>query len=453
MNHRNWAVLCFCAVFTCVVSLGMAVETRVILGNGSPPTKDWVDGDVLITDPNYSEVKPSITSSPNGDLFAAVEDLNTSFIRVYSSSNGGKTWSRFLSFVSGGESRNPSIAYGEHSSGDKRLYVAYESVVTADDTRRVMVFRFKPDGSDWTATTIDGPFIMNGAADQVYPRIKSDWVTFGDEYFLYLTYAKYAIDYYPVFFSRTIDRGVTWTDPTNVTGGSENTAWATRPDIAFGTSGLFIAFVKPGWDGAAWMDQIWVTESNNYGGAFSTPIQVTATSRYSIRPAVAAARGSTSIVVAFTEDFGDLDIRYATSTDGGSNWVYQGGLPGFTLDHETAADLAVSDSGGVFHLAYHHELVAGGENQVWHSSTSIAAPTAWTSPEVINEGNSASGIGLYPRPSVTTNPIMPVAEEAAISWTDFRGTFYDAYFDSAGRPIFTDGFESGDTTAWSSTTP
>jgi len=454
MSHRAVFVGIFFIVIFSSTGLCLAGGDRVILGDPSAVTKEWLVGDVLVTDPIRSEVKPSMTAAPNGDLYVAVEDQGSAFIRVYRSTNGGHSWNLIISVSSNDEARNPSIAYGEHTNGEKWIYVAYEAVTTADDTRSVMVFRLASDVGAWDWTTVAGPFIMAGAADEVHPQITTDWSTFGDSYYMYLTWAAWAIDYYPVFSSRTTDRGVTWLASLNVTGGSENTAWATRPEIAFGSSGLFIAFVKPGWNGASWTNQIWVTESNNFGAAFSTPIQVTDTASNKFHPAVAAAYDVSSIVVAYTGDLGDLDVRFVTSTDGGANWGGGGSFNGWTLNEESAVDLAVSNSGGQFHAAYHHELTAGGDNQTWYSSMSTASPTTWSAPQVINDGNSASGLGFYPRPTITVNPAMPAAEEAAVAWADFRGGGnYEVYFDSAGLAIFSDDFESGDTTRWSATIP
>lgn len=426
-------------------------ETRVMLGEPSAATKDWMPGDVPVTDGRDS-VKPAITSAPNGDLYLAAEELGSGWFYVYQSTNGGHTWEWLVGFRSNDESRNPSIAYGEHSNGEKWVYVAYESVVTADDTRRVRVFRFNPVTIAWDDVVVDGPFIMSRLSDEVHPQIITDFVDWGDGYYPYVTYSKFEIDHYPVFSSRSTDRGVSWSTPLNVTGGSENTSWATRPAIAYGLSGLFITFVKPAWNGYALSNQIWVTKSSDYGGTFATPVQYTA-SPNNVRPAIAAAHGTNSIVVAFTQDWGagsDKDVFYFSSTDGGTNWSPLHSLP-WTIDDESSVDLAVSNSGGYFHAAYKHQDFAGPPyiDEIWYVSASVAAPTVWSSAVVVNEGNTASA--TYPRPTITVNPANPVEEEAAIAWTDYRAPY--VYFDSAGLPLFADGFESGDTTLWSSTVP
>ncbi len=375
----------------------------------------------------------------------------STFINLYRSTDGGQTWGWVIGFVTDDDSRNPSIAYGQHTSGEKWVYVAYEAARTADDTRQVMVFRYDSFGGTWDWSTIDGPFIMNGTDDQVHPQITTDFADFGDSYYLYVTYAVFAIDYYPVFSSRSTNRGVGWSTPLNVTDGSGTTAWAARPEIAYGSSGLFITFVKPGWNGVSNSNQIWVTKSSNFGSSFMTPVQLTTSTSNVFHPSVVAAYGSHSVVVAYTLDWGsDLDVVYTSSTDGGTTWDPGVRSLPWTYDHESSVDLTVSNWGGNFHAAYQHEATGGGSNRIWYTSASTATPTAWSSAQQINEGDTASGLCCYPRPTITVIPGKPPGAEAAIAWTDFRGLYYDVYFES---PIFSDGFESGNTSAWSSTVP
>lgn len=453
MSRRVHFACVFIIVFFCSTSLCSADEERSMLMEPSPEAaKNWAPGNTLVTDPAVHEAKPSMTSAPNGDLYVAVEETASEWISLYRSTNGGDTWSALGAFASGDDTRNPAIAYGEHSNGEKWLYVAYEQVTTATGNRFVRVFRMSLVGSPPTFTTVDGPFIMASAGDEVHPQITTDFPTYGDLHYVYLTYAKFAIDYYPVYSARTTDRGATWSTPLNVTGGSENTGWAARPDIAYGTSGLFIAFVKPGWDGSAFGNQIWVTKSTNFGSSYSTPIQITTFSQDVWHPSVAAAYGNDSVVVAFTYDYGvDTDVFYTYSTNGGSSWSSPSTYPSWTFDHESHVDLEASTrNGGYFHAAYHHELVAGGSNATWYSQANTTAPGTWSSALQINEAATVSGLGFYPKPTVAVMPGVPIAAEAAIAWSDYSG-FYDAYFDTVA--LFADGFASGDTSVWSSTVP
>lgn len=427
----------------CVISVGFLCSSGPYLA-----------GDVLVTEVEKNQVKPSMTSAPNGDLYVAVEDLSAGGIRMYRSTNGGQTWEWFSAIGAGSTNiyRNPSIAYGEHSSGEKWIYLAFEYTWTINDTREVSVLRFDLLGrgfTDWIV--VDGPLNMNGSDDHVHPQVITDYVDWGDSYYVYLTYAKYGFDYYPVFFSRSTDRGLNWSAPSEVTGASENSGWPTRPEIAFGkAAGLFVTFVKPGSNGSTNSNQIWVTNSTDFGANFLAPVQVTSDSNNVFHPAIAVAKNIDTVAVAYTINWGtDMDVRVHVSTDGGAGWNL--GLIPWTLDHESSVDLAVSESDGNFHAAYVQEPIGGGSGFVRYSQATTAAPNVWSPTAQINQGDRASTFSFYPRPTIAVMPNLPSSGEAAIAWTDWRGSFNNIYFGTVA--IFTDGFESGDTSVWSSSVP
>ncbi|MFH1998293.1 MAG: sialidase family protein [Planctomycetota bacterium] len=379
-------------------------------------------GDVLITDPAIGMVKPSMIHTPDGVLYAAVEVQSNNNIRIYRSTDGGATWT-FIYWTGGGDDlRNPSVAYGENASGEV-LYVGFE--VLSGTQHGVNVLHLDVNTLSAYNTYVVWGFTMPGS-EQVYPKICTDSL-FYNTYYIYVTYAVSAIDYYPVMFSRSTDHGVTYTVPANITGGAENSSWPTRPDITFGTSGLFVAFEKKGWNGSTWSTQPWVTESNNYGSSFSVPVQLAASTLLGYHPAVAAAPDDSSIVVAYTKEFTtDLDIYYAYSIDGGSNWTTENFFP-WTYDDEKAIDLCTSDSNGRFHAAYYQDF-----NNVVYTYANCSSPSSWAAGTVVNDTQSASN--TYPWPSVCVNPTLPLADEGCIAWTDFRGVNYGAYFDKAPIP-------------------
>ncbi len=82
MNRRVVFVCFLCVVFFCSTGLCLAGENRVLLEEPSPGAENWIASKVLVTNPTINEVKPSMTSAPNGDLFVAVEDLDSIFINV-----------------------------------------------------------------------------------------------------------------------------------------------------------------------------------------------------------------------------------------------------------------------------------------------------------------------------------------------------------------------------------
>lgn len=480
MRHRSLMAACF-VVSVVLAATGFAAETE-LEGVGSPTLKadlpelvtiwtdgtdfegvraepivreglKWATGDILVTDPADNVARPSIASDPSGELFVVVEDQDSQNLQIYRSSDSGNTWTHFRNFGTSPESRNPSMTYTEDLTGERWLMVAYE-VATSDAERRVRCYKVDPDLVNPSVfVTIEDGITWLNASEELHPQITSDNVQYSSSYYVYVTYAVPSIDYYPVFFSRSTDRGVNWATPTNITGGSENTGVPTSPEIAYGGSGLYVAFTKPGWDGSGWTSQVWVTQSTDYGSAWSAPLQLTSNSTIGrSNPAVAAAYPDDEVVVAFNAIYsGDTDVSSVASTDGGVNWTAAAPMP-YSLDDEGFVDLVASrTSPGRFHAAYLHE------NDIWYTSASTTDPITWSSAVTVNTGSYASGTTFHPRPSITVNSTLAVADEAAITWSDWRASplAYEVYFNGpvASGSLFEDDFETNDTSAWDLTVP
>jgi len=400
-------------------------ETRMILGDLSSGTDSrWLD-DILVQDTDYDEIEPALHKAPDGTLFIAVEQYGTTFdgwVRVYRSTDDGQTWSWLVSFTHGEEARNPSITYAERTSGEKWVFLTFE-VTMSDSTKRIRVIRFDPDTpSTWDSVEAAS---FTYTPEDVYPRICTDNLVY-DLYYVYLTYTVNAIDYFPVMFTRSLDYGLTFTIPTNITGGAENSQFVTRPDITYGTAGLFVAFEKLGWTGTTWETQVWMTRSTNYGSTWDSAIQLTTSDDGAWHPSIAAAVGVSTVMVAFTySDGSQTDIRDAYSTDGGDSFSAVGWLP-WNMDDEKSVALTVSDSNGRYHAAFWRDY------DIRYTSTDTASPGTWLGTTLVNDYNWASS--AFSRPAICVNPTAPATEECRVAWTDFRDGYYHIYFDNQRPP-------------------
>ncbi len=420
----------------------------------------WATADSLVTDPTRPEAKPSIASAPNGELYAAVETLSDNLVRIYRSLDGGESWSFFIGVSTGGvDCRNPALAYVENS-GDRWVILVYE-VVFSDILRGLNSIHVNADNtSDWAAAWIDDSIPWIGATRELHPQITTDFPDFSSSVYYYVTYATPSIDYYPVFFSRSTDQGATWSAPLNITGGSENTAFESRPEIAYSAhrNDVYVAFTKPGWTGSEWAPQIWVTNNTLSGGSsyWQTPVQVSTSSFDEMNPSVAAAWDSNTVMVAWTRVWSaDNDVYYSYSTDGGAVWSSGNALPSWTFDDEDSVDLAASQAAsGRFHAAYRHEDPAMAGSDIWYSWANVSSPGSWSSALDVDEGSVTSGLSFYPRPAICVDLSQAPADEAALLWTTYTPG-YRVFFDSAMSTdlIFSDGFESGNVSAWSSSVP
>ena len=425
-----------------------------------PTHLKWLGSDALVTNPAIDQVEPSIAAAPDGRLFAAVDEAGNGRILIYQSTDTGTTWSWLTSFVHGSLTRNPSLVYAENGS-QKWLVVAYELVISSAE-RSLYAVRIDPDDTTnylWSDIHINIPWA--NASTELHPQITTDFPDFTSGIYFYVTYALPSIDYYPVYFARSTDQGVTWSTPENITGGSENTAFESKPEIAYcaNNKDLYVAFNKPGWTGSTWTQQIWVTSSGSFGatGSWGTPVQVTSSSRIDYHPSIAAAWDADTVVVGFTSEYGaaDNDVQTSYSTDGGTTWSSPISMPGWTFDREDNLDLAASHrAGGRFHVAYRKDEPDPDGGHVWYSWAGFATPIVWSSPVDVDDGSQVSGHDFYPRPGIGVNPALPPAYEAAIGWTKYGGPSYDVYFDGPGASlIFADDFESSNLSAWSLSAP
>jgi len=379
----------------------------------------WL-GDILVGDPTFDEIEPSMCKAPDGTLFIAVEqygDMYDGWVRIYRSDNGGSTWYSWTGYSAGDEARNPSITYAERASGEKWVHLAAE--VTAGANKWVIHIRVNPDdNAEWDYVYPASG--ISGTAD-IKPRITTDNLNY-DFYYVYITYAIYGIDYYPVYFTRSTDFGVTFSTPANITGGSESSSFVARPDIAYGNAGLFVAFEKPGWQGSSWETEVWATRSTNFGDSWDTPVQLTTAEDGAWHPSVAAAVDVSTVMVAYTRYFASqTDIYCVYSTDGGDSYSGESPLPR-TFDNEKSVALSVSDSGGRYHAAFWRNY------DIEYTYTDATSPLPWASETLVNEANWASG--SYSLPAICVNPTKPLAQEACVAWTDYRGSYYDVYFDA-----------------------
>jgi hypothetical protein len=394
--------------------------------------------DVLITNPALpEEMSPSIVSTPDGTLYVAVSnrDFGTDFgknngISVFRSTNGGSSWS--LRFDIYNDSRNlhyPAITYGENSEG-KFIYVAYGSPAATNHS--VKVCRIDTVNSVARFIVVESGIYMGPNNYPISPSICTDNIEYPENYYVYVTYAKYASDHYKIMFSRSLDRGLTYSTPKDITGLAKNSSHASHPDIAYGDSGLFVAFEKMGDTLVGWITKPWVTKSTDWGSNFDTPVQINYSSYVADYPSIAVAHDSSSVVVAYTQqvpDASNKDVAASYSTNSGDRWYY------VTLENnpdsdEYSIDLAVSHSSGRFHAVF-KSVQSNYINNDWihinnviYTFADVDTPGSWSSGIIVND----SGDGSFP--TVCVNPTQPLDKETVnIAWVDHRGTGYAVYFD------------------------
>jgi hypothetical protein len=190
-----------------------------------------------------------------------------------------------------------------------------------------------------------------------------------------------SLGYWAAFFSRSIDGGLTFSNPQNLSndvGGSPNMAvdaagtiyvvWTAATREAFLTrSSDGINFSPPmkisdnmgalsialgpngsiylGWDDGSPYRNVFFSRSNDGGGTFSSPVLLSTVLPFGSTPLIAV-DSSDNIDVAWQDDFGgDTHIWFSRSSDGGATFSESSEVPG-TIDSRSLG-MALDSSGDI----------------------------------------------------------------------------------------------------------
>jgi len=219
--------------------------------------------DALVSNyiPHMDSRTPSMDSAPTGDLYVAMQ-RGGYCIDIYKSTDGGETWNCSVDILMMG--LHKSLSYICPRIGNW-VFTTFERGEELQE-RAVEIYRFVPSNPNNHYRTTIASGIYMPAGVRIQPEICTDTPYYDTNYYVYVTYSIEGLTYYPVYFSRSLDKGQTWIPPVEVTGYvGMSSGWQTQPDIAYGPSGLYIAFEKMGWNGSSWTNQIWVTKSTNWG--------------------------------------------------------------------------------------------------------------------------------------------------------------------------------------------
>ena len=237
-----------------------------------------------------------------------------------------------------------------------------------------MIFRRSSDGG---ATWAPDQFMPVTKKKQNDPQIEV-----ATDHSLYVVW----IDGYDpgIRFTRSTNRGATWSSPLLFTGRKKTPAWSDKPVLAISKNGqhVYIGFNA---------SDAWVTASHNFGASFGPNVKTSNDTRYWFHTAGAVADDGTVyfITTDFTQDYtGDANIRLVRSTDQGATWTTTpidtsrelppcawaaGCYFGF---FGSIAGLAV-DSAGTVAVAYMANSANGAPQQVWFRKSSDRGAT-WT---------------------------------------------------------------------------
>ncbi|MFH1681989.1 MAG: hypothetical protein ABIH26_15275 [Candidatus Eisenbacteria bacterium] len=409
-----------------VVPLDLGLRAERAPGTPSSGKDRWTDDDILVAGLQASEIRPSMASDSEGNLYVAVEHEGPAemVIRIYKSENGGAQWNFFYMVSALSDIYKPSIAVGE--GGENWLIMVFQH---ADE--RILAFHVNLDSTDhneFTAIEHNVPGVSN-------PRIATDGTEF-EGWYPYVVWNSRDVDNWVLRFTRSLDYGATWETPTTLAGycgypdefydGGE-----AYPDIDYGSRYLYVAFDDYSAQCTSTNRDVFAMRSTDYGASWAGAIRLSSEADDEHGPRVGAIKNyldERNAVVVYTRFWSgiDDDIMYHGTEDGGTTWSAHRCMSCTPVAEERSPDIETSFSEGRFHAAWWQDY------NIQYRSAPYADPLAWGDTVKVCEADAAAAD--FPRPAVGVNPTVSVDEEAGIAWTDFRNaiTADDIYYDGPG---------------------
>jgi hypothetical protein len=394
-------------------------STPVLRGGGrkDSPVAGWRWSDDIPIDSSAVDMfYPSLAVRSSGHLYAACSVSNPpNGVKFYESSDGGLTWSFFMS--SGDENflvGRPSLVFGEGNSDV--LLAAYTVRDTFYHPAWIEIVRYEPDAGWYLIVMLD----VSSWPDVSDPVLCVDAAEY-DYWYPYLVFAVQdtaeGLSDWDILYTYSTDYGLSFLPPKVIAEPEGLYSSSKSLDIAFGDGWLYVPFVEDS-TGSGYSD-IYMARSQDFGTSWDIVPVITMDDHSEFAPVVGAIHGASALLVAFGREYSisNSDMEGMYSTNNGTNWTWLW-FP-YTDEREGAPDLAVSPYLGSFHLVYWRN------DQLVYCTAAYDDVGNWTTTVPINEGASAT------YPCVVANPTL--AGEACIAWEDSRNGGWDPYFDAAYR--------------------
>ncbi len=424
---------------------------------------EFLEGESRVTSPNGAAESAIAINPVDANLVIAGTNGPGGGQRMHFSSDGGETWTQAPALS--GSCCDPTVGWSSDGS------IAYTSTLQLPE---LFFYRSTNNGQSWI-----GPIQVDdggGFVDKQYLHVD---LHPGSPHLdnLYHTWHENNV----LHFSRSTDLGLSWSTPITLSVGGQN---GIGSDITTDAGGNVYYF----WPAFS-AKKIFMRKSTDGGASFAASVEVADTMdgfdfaipvmesrRVFIYVSADADRTGGPfdgrIYAAWTDatapESGNPNnnharIQFAYSTNGGTSWTV-------TTPHETADEdtvdrfhqwLSVAADGSVHLIFYDTRRDLPDRNQVdIYRTVSTDGGATWGPPERVTAEQSPNindGFewGDY-------NGLDAVGSNLISVYTDNRDEIggdpnsvdvYAAGFEATGFTIFGDGFESGDTSAWSSTVP
>ena len=361
------------------------------------------------------------------------------------SHDDGETW-EFELFTGHTTMSDPAVAAG----GAGRWYYGYiaSGGATGSDFD-VFVRRSLDDGDSWlapVAVTVDANF-----DDKPYIAARGDEVL--------VAYADFGVSPAKVHAARSLDGGLSFQLDTVLAVASVGGNGAS-PVIA--GDGRYYVFWRD-----SFQDFLWMSRSEDQGTSWTPDASIAAMNplpstiqpggfRMVNLPVAAASPVDGSLVVVWNDQLlGDPDILAIRSDDHGESWSEPVRVNDDDGTSQQFLPWVAIDAAGAVHVVWYDRRNDPSLIDVYSASsndggasfqTNVRVTGAGFLPVLPSEPGAAPFIGDYNAVAVTATTVYPF-------YQDSREGEQDVWLARIPRALFADGFESGDTSAWSSTLP
>ncbi|RPJ44036.1 MAG: hypothetical protein EHM19_07455, partial [Candidatus Latescibacterota bacterium] len=307
-------------VFSSEVPQGRGLRVEAPGGESDFEKDRWSDDDILVSSATWSEVRPSMASDEEGNLYVAFEMRRSTetVIRVFRSENGGMYWEHWQTISAYADLTNPSIAIGD---GSERWFLLVYQYADTD----IQLFRVNLDSLD----QYDFRTIEQNVVGVSNPRIVTDGAEWAGWY-PYVVWNSMGVDNWVLRFSRSLDYGNSWQTPATLAGycgypdefydGNE-----AFPDIDYGSRCLYAAFDNYPSPCTSTDRDVYAMKSSDYGATWASAIRLTSEADDEHGPRVGAVKNyldERTAVVAYTRYWNGLDddVMYHGTENGGTSW-------------------------------------------------------------------------------------------------------------------------------------
>ncbi len=408
------------------------IEARVSTDKAAPLDR-WQGNDVLVAGTFNADINPSLACDASGVYYAAVEEWGSPCeASIYRSTDGGESWSHWVTYSSGSDMRSLSLYAADGNL--RKLLMAY---VLGDHLVCVMSIDMLDPLQYVNQVILENSYAVSN------PRVMADSDEFPD-WFGYLVFNAQSIDNWQLLFSRSVNMGVTWSAPvilgdySGIPNPYYDAAYA-RPDVDCGSGQLCVAYDNYPSPGTEAQRDVFLIRSDDYGVNWDVSTTVASDPEDEFDPSVAVARSLSSpeatTVVAYTKTYDDyyetIDcVEYGYTNDGWASWTLDEPLACYSDAQCGGVDLAASSAAGRIHAAF--TLGYGQYVFIYYTSAPYTdlAGLSYTAFPISWEGFVDP---VSYRASVALNRTLSADQEAGVAWTDIRndaeGYYQDVYFD------------------------